>query len=130
MPFDLDEKFVADTEKKIGARLPESYRSKMKAENGGTIETDSDEWFLYPIFDGSAKKRIARTCNDVLQENSSMKEWPNWPENAFAIANNGCGDALAFLIRDCRAEDTVYVWKHETGDLKKLADDFGVLETG
>ncbi len=56
MPFDLDEKFVACTEKKIGARLPESYRSKMKAENGGTIETDSDEWFLYPIFDGSDKK--------------------------------------------------------------------------
>ncbi len=59
-----------------------------------------------------------------------MKEWPNWPENPFAIVNYGCGDALAFLIRDGRTEDAVHVWKHETRDLNKLADNFGGLEAG
>ena len=33
MPFELDEKLVEGAEAKIGARLPESYRSKMMADN-------------------------------------------------------------------------------------------------
>lgn len=128
MPFDLREKYIVAAEIKIGAALPASYRSRMMADNGGTVWASSDYWELHPIFDSSDRRRIGRTCNDILRETASMKDWVGWPENAISIASNGTGDALIFLIEDSEIGNAVYRWDHETRNLEKVADSFGNLK--
>lgn len=129
MAFDLEEKFLQAAEQKLGARLPASYRLAMLENNGGEIDTERDLWVLHPVFDQSSRKRIARTCNDIVRETAVMKNWTGWPENAVAIAANGCGDALLFLKEDKYFADEVYEWSHETGLFWQVAADFRELET-
>ncbi len=127
MPFDLDEKYIIQTEEKLGARLPESYRTAMMADNGGEISTDEDDWEQYPMLDTSDKKRLSRTGNDILKETASCKGFGRFPENAVAIADNGFGDQMVFLKNGNVYGAEVYFWSHETGELDKLADDFSEL---
>ncbi len=127
MPFDLDEKFIAQTEEKLGARLPENYRKAMMSANGGEIGMDEDDWEQYPILDTSDKKRLSRTSNDVITETRSCRGWDGFPENAVAVAKNGFGDQMVFLKTGDVFGPDVYFWSHETRELSKLADDFSEL---
>lgn len=126
MPFALHERFLADTEAKLGARLPEGFRNRMKKANGGELELGEETWFLHPILDTTDRKRTSRTSNDVIRETASLKQWPEFPANALAIANNGEGDVLVFLVDAAagKVEEPVYLWRHETGKLEKIAEDF------
>jgi hypothetical protein len=99
----------------------------MMAANGGEVSTEDDAWYLYPILDGSDKKRLARTCNDVVAETASCSNWRQFPTQALAIANNGSGDQLVFLRDGNAYASAVYVWFHETGELERVADDFAEL---
>jgi hypothetical protein len=128
MPFDLNEEYVVQTEAKLGAVLPASYRRAMMVANGGEVATEDEDWFLYPILDSFDKKRIARTYNDIVSETTSYASWPQFPANAVAIADNGSGDQLVFLRAGNRFEPAVYIWAHETGDLNKVAEDFAELQ--
>lgn len=103
----------------------------MMADNGGAVETSSDVWELYPFFDTSDKKRLKRTCNDILRETASSKEWNGFPANAVAIGANGCGDRLVLLLNEdgSTLRNEVFWWDHEIGDLEKVADDFAELES-
>ncbi|MGE5651527.1 MAG: SMI1/KNR4 family protein [Bacillota bacterium] len=127
MPFDLKEDFVVQTEAKLGAQLPDSYRRAMMAANGGEVSTEDDDWYLYPILDDSDKKRLTRTCNDVVSETASCSKWRRFPTQALAIANNGSGDRLVILRDGNEYAPTIYVWFHETGELERVADDFAEL---
>jgi SMI1 / KNR4 family (SUKH-1) len=89
MPFNLAERFVCAAEEKLGAALPHSYRQAMMASNGGEVAAYDDVWNLYPILDSSDRKRLSRSCNDIYHETCWMRDWPGWPENAVAIADNG-----------------------------------------
>jgi hypothetical protein len=128
MPFTLDEKYLQSAEEKLGAKLPDSYRRAMMAANGGEVASSLEDWYLYPIMDSSDKKRLARTCNDVLAETAQFAGWERFPYQALAIANNGEGDQLLFLRSDDRFEAAVYCWSHATGELTKVAEDFAQLE--
>ena len=86
MPFDLAERFIGAAEEKLGAPLPHSYRQAMMASNGGEVTAYDGVWSLYPILDTSDRKRLSRSCNDILRETRVMRDWPGWPENAVAIA--------------------------------------------
>lgn len=97
MPFPIEEKYIIETEEKLGASFPDSFRNWMMEDNGGEIFTDEDEWIIKPFLDKSDRKRIARTCNDIIKETESAKEWAGFPENGIAIANNGCGDYMIYL---------------------------------
>ena len=97
MPFDLDERFIVAAEEKLGATLPYSYRQAMMKGNGGAVRADGDVWWLYPILDTSDRKRLKRSCNDILHETGFMRDWRGWPENALAIASNGTSDRLVLL---------------------------------
>ena len=115
---------------KLGRKLPVGYASKMCRDNGGEVDTDLDVWQLYPILDDGDRKRLKRTCNDIIRETNSAKEWRNFPTNALAIGSNGCGDQL-ILLADTSSDrygDAVYWWDHETGDFHKVADDFEHLD--
>lgn len=128
MPFDLAEPFIHAAEQRLGAKLPEAYRSSMLQENGGEIETEEDIWQQYPIADTSDRKRLSRTANHIIKETESCSDWPNFPEGALAIAGNGGGDQLVLLKQGASFAPTVYAWSHETGQLEKVADDFSELK--
>ena len=130
MPFPIEIKYVTETEHKLGVKFPTSYVTRMIKSNGGEVETPPDAWLLYPIFDTSDKKRLKRTCNDVVRETKAAKEWPDFPSDAVAIGANGCGDQLVFIPQADTPEllgSEVYWWDHETGELNKVADDLADL---
>ena len=128
MPFTLDDKFLLSAEEKLGAKLPDSYRQAMMAANGGEVASGLDDWYLYPIMDSTDRKRLARTCNDVVAESMRLAGWERFPRQALAIANNGEGDQLLFLRSDDRYGPAVYCWSHQSGELTKVAEDFAQLE--
>ncbi|MCC5829158.1 MAG: SMI1/KNR4 family protein [Phycisphaeraceae bacterium] len=127
MAFPVDESFIRKTEAAIGASFPASYVNAMVADNGGSIRTGSDQWSLYPIFDTSDKKRLKRTCNDVVRQTRSAMQWTGFPEDAVAIGGNGSGDQLIFLKRGEQLGPEVHWWDHETGKVHPITDDFGKL---
>ncbi len=94
------------------------------------IETDEDNWQLFPFFDESDKKRLSRTSNDIVRETQSARKWPNFPDDCVAIASNGSGDLLVFkrlANHDKKLDDAIYLWSHETGDLQMVASSFSEL---
>ena len=121
MPFNLSEEQLAQTEKELGARLPEEYREAMMADNGGEVSTEEDDWEFYPIRDTSDRKRLSRTCNHIVKETESARGFGNFPENAIAIAGNGLGDQMVLVREEASFKSTVYLWLHETGELRELA---------
>jgi len=132
MSFPVEERFIVETEKKLGAKLPPDYARKMMNENGGNVQTPPDAWVLYPIFDTSDKKRLKRTCNDVVRETQNARGWTDFPDNAVAIGSNGSGDQLVLLRDDACPEslgDEVFWWNHETGELSLIASRFSDLVT-
>lgn len=128
MAFPLDEKFVRAAEAALGARLPQDYVAELLKSNGGSVEADGDDWMLHPIADTSDRKRIARTANDVIRETNTWREWPNVPEGAICIADNGGGDKLVFLRRGDTFGSDVFRWYHESGNLEQVAAQFSDLE--
>ena len=75
-------------------------------------------------------RRLKRTTNDVVHETTGAREWPGYPREAIAIANNGSGDYLVFLPSDdeaARAAAAVHRWDHETGELACVAAAFDEL---
>ena len=124
MPFNLSEEQLEKTEEKLGAKLPEAYRKSMMLENGGEAKTVDDDWEFYPILDTSDRKRISRTCNHIISETESCGGYGNFPQNAISIASNGLGDQMVFLKEEGIYKDTVYLWLHETGEIKELAESF------
>jgi len=132
MAFPVDSVFIDRAAEKLGIPLPLSYIAHMQRSNGGEVEAADDTWQLFPIFDDSDKTRIKRTCNDIVRETKLAREWPDFPANAVAIADNGTGDKLVFVPNDSgvRLAEVVYWWEHETGKLTAVADDFGELTGG
>lgn len=128
MPFNLSEEKLAETEAILEARLPEDYREAMKSDNGGEATTEENEWELYSIKDTSDRKRLSRTCNHIINETESCRDFGNFPERALSIASNGCGDQMVFLKEGKTFKETVYLWLHETGELQVLASKFSEIE--
>jgi hypothetical protein len=129
MPFPIDIHFVKRAEAKLGRKLPLGYIAKMCRDNGGEVATGTEFWWLYPIFDDSDRKRLKRSCNDIIRETASARQWPAFPTNALAIGHNGGGDLLVFLDdpETDRYADAVYWWDHETGEVSQVADAFEEL---
>lgn len=136
MPFDLDEKFIIAAEERLGARLPASYRRKMMENNGGAVlikgsDTDEDGcWWLHSILDTSDRKRLKRTCNDIVHETRIRESYdhPAWPKGAVEIGHNGGGDAFLFLRNGEQFAPGIFFWDHEDGTLEQIANDFSDLK--
>jgi hypothetical protein len=129
MAFPLDIQFVKRAEAKLGRKLPLGYVARMCRDNGGAVAAGPDYWWLYPLFDDSDRKRLKRTCNDIIRETVLARERPRFPADALAIGHNGGGDHLVFLAdpETDRYGDAVYWWDHETGELDQVADAFEEL---
>lgn len=130
MPFPVDPKYIRETEDRLSVSFPSMFTDRMLRENGGSIKAAGDEWLLYPFLDSSDRKRIARTCNDIVRETRRMREWSNFPPDAVAIAGNGTADQLILLPKTESPRElgpSVFWWDHETGEVEKVADDFADL---
>lgn len=130
MPFPVDIKYIHEAEQKLGVTFPASFVSHMVKHNGGLVRTDVDEFQLYPFLDSSDRKRLARTCNDIVRETKNCRDWTGFPPEAVAIGGNGGGDHLVFLpqTRSPQLLDhSVWWWDHETGELNLVGDDFQCL---
>jgi hypothetical protein len=131
MAFDLSEEQVALTESELGRRLPPVYRAAMMANNGGTAITDEDQWDIHPIKDVSDRKRMSRSCNDIIAETKAARGWRAFPSDALAIGSNGLGDVMLLLpsqTEPATFSDLIFAYWHETGEVKPLADDFSTFE--
>ena len=128
LPFNLSEEELAKTEKELGAKLPNEYREAMKLDNGGAVSTDKSDWELYPIKDTTDRKRLSRTCNNILRETESCKGFGNFPNEALAIASNGSGDQMVFTKESDQYLNTVFLWFHETGQLENLGLTFNEIK--
>jgi hypothetical protein len=129
VPFPLDVRFVRDAEAKLGLRLPLGYVARMCQDNGGSVAVGRDAFVLHPILDTSDRKRLARTCNDIIRETAAARQWRGFPPDALVVGDNGGGDLLVLLpdpAGGCFA-DPVYWWDHETGELHPAADAFEEL---
>ena len=124
VPIELSETQLERTELLLGARFPESYRRSMLLHNGGGRDIDGELWELIPIRDDRSQRRSLRTEEDVLGWTDEFRMWRTWPKGAISIARNGVGDALLFLREHDRIGPEVYLWRHETGTLEKIASDF------
>jgi hypothetical protein len=131
MSFPVDEKYIIMAEERLGVKFPQAFRQKMMKNNGGECETLPDSWQLYPFFDTSDKKRLKRTCNDIVKETDRAKKWPSFPDGAVAIGSNGGGDQLILLPAEGLGilQETVFWWDHETGSVNKVAANFDELKT-
>lgn len=128
MPWPVSEGYIEDCERALGFKFPQSYRAEMMNQNGGAVLCDNDTWNLHPIWDKSDRKRLKRTSNDVTRETNAMANWTGWPSNGVCIAANGTGDALIFSASSSSRDNAVYRWSHETGQTKKVANDFSDLQ--
>jgi hypothetical protein len=130
MPFPVDIQFVNDAESKLGVKFPAAFVVKMTALNGGSVTTGTDSWEIHPFLDTSDRKRLARTCNNVVRETEIARQWRGFPHDAVAIGSNGGGDRLVFLPDDnspTELSPRVFWWDHETGEIHCVADDFADL---
>src|SRR3954454_14735570 len=98
MPFPLDIQYVRRAEEKLGIKLPLGYVVSMCRHNGGSVRALDDWWQLYPILDDRDRKRLKRTCNDIVyQTRYARQSSPGFPPAAVAIARDGGGNELVFL---------------------------------
>lgn len=131
MPFPVDEKWIAETESKLGVRFPPSFVASMARANGGSVDVGKDIFWLYSFLDGSDRKRIQRTCSSVCRETASMRNWEHFQKELIVIGHNSGGDLLVLKPTMDNAtvlEDTIYWWDHETSEIAPVADDFGDLK--
>ncbi|HEX7860638.1 MAG TPA: SMI1/KNR4 family protein [Verrucomicrobiae bacterium] len=130
MPFPISAAEIEKTEKKTGFTFPAGLKARLARDNGGEIEVADDCWQLIPFMDTSDRKRIARTCNDIVRETASMREWSNFPKDGFVVAGNGGGDYLVIRPEaegSTRLGETIYRWDHETGELEAVAESMDAI---
>ena len=121
MPFPVDERWIQQAESELGRALPAWLRSRLMSDNGGELVVDGEAWSLYPVWDSSDRKRMARTGNHLVLETREARKWKTFPRNAIAIAANGFGDHV-ILRTD---SDLPELWEHETGRVLTVVTDFG-----
>lgn len=121
MPFPADVALIHEAERQLGRTLPMDLRVRLHRQNGGEVQAAGDVWRLFPVFDPGDRRRITRTANHVVRETRAAREWPGFPEDAIAIADNGGGDYL--ILRG--GSEAVEFWDHETGEMEPVEVDWG-----
>jgi len=121
MAFPVDEIHIVTAENELGRTLPQGLRSRLRRSNGGEVQTATDDWRLYPIFDPSDRKRAARSANHIVRETEGWRCSRGFPAGAIAIADDGAGNAL--ILR--AGMDEIERWDHETSELDPVVVDWG-----
>jgi cell wall assembly regulator SMI1 len=112
----VSKKDLEDTEKKIGAAFPKEYREFVQKANNAEV----GEWILHPIKDS---KNIKKTWDDIVRKNIENR-WETMNSCYIEFADDGTGDKLCFKISENRMCSEIYFWDHESGEVKKISDNF------
>lgn len=123
MAFPTTEARLEAAERELGARLPNVYRMRLIARNGGELSTDDDDWQVFPVFDPTDRRTLSRSANHIVLETRNARTWQGFPAEAVAIASNGAGDFLVLLPARTSGllDPQVHVWNHETGQCQPVA---------
>jgi hypothetical protein len=111
MAFPVDDERIRHAEEALGRKLPAELKTRLRPNNGGEVRSEDADWTLYPVYDATDRKRIARTANHIVREMARWRTWQGFPDGAVAIADDGCGNALIVLP----GSDEIREWDHETG---------------
>lgn len=90
-------------EAKLGACLPPVLRQCYATSNGGIFRDPRKrdcEWQLHPVFDGSDRKQIKRTAEDILYYNKLALQNGRFPSNGISIAHDYTMLRQLFVQRD------------------------------
>ena len=68
MPFPVEVDRIHEAERLLGHKLPMDLRVRLHRENGGEVRALGDMWRLFPVFDASDRRRIARTAYHIVRE--------------------------------------------------------------
>ena len=119
MAFPGSEDLVAAAEARLGRRLPEPHRRRLIRQNGGDVEAAREDWTLYPVWDDTDRRTVARTSNHIIRENEGLRRESAglMPSGFVAIAENGAGD---LLVVGPEADEILHL-DHETGLLTEVA---------
>ncbi len=120
MLFPVEVALIHEAERQLGRKLPMDLRVRLHRENGGEVRALGDMWRLFPVFDASDRRRIARTANHIVRETQVARERAGFPEGAIAIAEDGGGNLL--IVR--AGSDEVEFWDHETGESEPVVVDW------
>jgi hypothetical protein len=112
MPFPVDLALIHESGRQLGRKLPMDLRVRLHRENGAEVRALGDMWRLFPVFDASDRRRIARTANHIVRETQVARERAGLPEGSIAIAEDGSGYLL--IVR--AGSDEVEFWDHETSE--------------
>lgn len=118
MAFPVEESRIRAAEEALGRTFPDVLRQRLMLENGGEID-DADEgyWFLYPVYDDSDRRRLARSANHVVKETETWRSQADgFPQDAVVVAEDQEGNAIVLLPGD----DSFYVWDHELRDTEPI----------
>lgn len=122
MAFPVSEDKIEAAEAALERPLPALLRAHLKNQNGGDIVAADDDWILHPVRDGSDRKRLARTANDIVSETKRARGYLGFPSGGIAIASNGTGDQLVLLPQS----DAIFHWDHETRTLAEVTVEWDV----
>lgn len=123
MAFPTTEAKVEAAERELGVKLPNEYRTRLMARNGGELSAAGDDWQVFPVFDSSDRKTAACSANHIVLETRNARTWEGFPPDAVAIASNGSGDFLILMPGRSseRLDPRVHLWNHETRKCEPVA---------
>lgn len=120
MPLPTTSECIDNAEAQLGVALPERYRVHLMTENGGEVAAGGETWQVFPVFDTSDRRRLARSSNHIVRETAEARKSSGFPAFAIAIGFNGSGDYLVCVPEPgdsgCLGQ-AFYVWSHETRGL-------------
>ena len=90
---------IEAAEQELGRVLPTPMKERLLRDNGGEVSAAGDVWQLHPVWDGSNRRAMRKTANNVVTETVAARAWARFPPGAVAIASNGTGDLLVLLQR-------------------------------
>ena len=120
MGLPVTEERIAETEAKLGRRLPEGFRTLTKQSNGGTsIKVGRESFEVYAVWDPTDRKSIGRSANHVIKETESIyRDLGEYlPAGGVVLASNAGGDPLIQL-----PDGSLAIWSFETHKVRAAPD--------
>jgi hypothetical protein len=124
MPFPVEEKYIIETEKELNIIFPSHFKNRMKKINGGDLisEKNAYEFELFPFYDQSDQKSIGRTYNHIGSETENARKMPNFPNDAVAIGDDGCGNYIILIPENDKIlSEKIYLLRYEYEEFEEIA---------
>jgi hypothetical protein len=118
MAYPVAEARILEAEAQLGRVLPARLCARLLRNNGGSAQSEEDDWELFPVCDPTDHRTMRKTANHLVAETKvARSRWPGFPADAVTVASNGSGDLL--VLRP--GSDKIEVWHHETGEVVPIS---------